>query len=353
MKIGILTFHRAHNYGAVLQAYALQEILYSKGQEVEFIDYSNPVLMRIYKWFNIRRYIRRDLNALFHELIIAYARKKRYDHFESFIKKYINVSPIKYNLSSYDLVIIGSDQVWNTKLTCGYDKMYWGDFPHSDSLKIASYAASMEKDIKNDEETNISRLLKNFNYISVREKSLANNLSKLTDKTIFVVSDPTLLLKKERWEDLTKRNYQYGKYVLLYQVRNDSKAELIAQKVAEHLGLNLIYLSARIDLKNSREAVSSGPIEFLSLFKNASFVVCTSFHGTVFSTIFNIPFYSVLLNDGKDTRVKDLLASLNLNGRGISSVKDMHFEAIDWNNVNKRLEGLRKKSIDYIDLICQ
>lgn len=353
MRIGILTFHRAHNYGAVLQAYALQTILEKHNHEVEFIDYYNPRMLHVYKWFDLQRFRTKSIKHLVHELFLLINRKRRFMHFDKFIHEYLKLSPVPYDLASYDLIIVGSDQVWNTKLTNGFDKMYWGNFPHPSSLGIVSYAASMEENMTDKEMVSLSLMLENFKYISVREKSLAARLSSLTDKPVYLVSDPTLLLGTADWNKMTDTPIIHKKYVLLYQVRNDPKAENIAKAIAKRMGIELVYLSARIDLENSKEAIASGPIEFLSLFKHASYVVCTSFHGTVFSIIFNVPFCSVLLNDGKDSRVKDLLEYFHLESRGVGSFQETVFDNIGWEDVNRDLAGLRAKSIDYLNMISQ
>ena len=98
MKIGILTFHRAHNYGAVLQAYALQEILRSKGHYVEFIDYKNPYLLSVYNWLSWKRFITKNVMRTIKELSLIIKRKRRYDNFQHFIPSKLYVYSQSYNL---------------------------------------------------------------------------------------------------------------------------------------------------------------------------------------------------------------------------------------------------------------
>ena len=351
MRIGILTFHRAHNYGAVLQAYALQEVLINRGHDVEFIDYQSPHLLRIYRWFSWKRFIHKDIAISIKELKLLSQRKMRYDRFQHFIQDKLSLSKPSYDMQSYDAVIIGSDQVWNTALTHGFAPLYWGIWNHRHTL-VASYAASMEDTIAPDRKSEIARLLKNFDYISVREKSIKEQIDPLTDKHIEVVVDPTLLLNREKWLDLGNKPIIGQDYILLYQVRNNHIALDIANKVAAKLKLKLVCLSARIDIGNDKTTVSSGPLEYLSLFRHAKFVVCTSFHGTVFSIIYHIPFFSVILNDGKDARVTSLLSQTGLSARGVSEYADHSLSPINWECVDKKVEEIRQKSLDYLKQFC-
>lgn len=348
MKIGILTFHRAHNYGAVLQAYALQTYLQSLNHTVEFIDYRNEELLNVYKWFDFNRFKTKHLNNIYKELKLILPRKKRFKKFDEFINRYLNLSPKEYSLNSYNLIIIGSDQVWNTNLTNGFDNMYWGNFNIHNNSKLVSYAASMQDEIPNDNISRIKKYLNNFTYISVREDSIAKTLNSITNKNISVVIDPTLLLSKNQWNNLCCERIIKEPYLLLYQVRKDNKAKRIAEMIAQKLNLRLIYLSAGIDKNNSNEVATAGPLDFINLFRYADFTVCTSFHGTVFSIIFNIPFCSVLLNDGKDNRVKDLLYKLALNERCIENYNDTILNDINWENVHNNLSILKNNSKKYI-----
>lgn len=351
MKIGILTFHRAHNYGAVLQAYALQEMLRSKGHQVEFIDYKNPCLLSVYNWFSWKRFITKNAMRAIKELGLISKRKRRYNNFQRFIQSKLYVSNQSYNLISYDIIIIGSDQVWNTKLTHGFDSMYWGNWKHYNTV-VASYAASMEDHISPEKKIEMSKLLKDFDFISVREESIKEQLKLLTEKNIDVVIDPTLLLNRERWLDIESKPVVKGDYILLYQVRNNGIAENIAKQISKRLNTKIVHLSARIDLGNDRDTISSGPLEFLSLFRHAKFVVCTSFHGTIFSLIYHIPFLSVILNDGKDARVINLLSQIGLSERGISEYIDQTLSPINWEYVDEKVKEMRQKSVDYLKQFC-
>ena len=210
MKIGIITFNSAHNYGAVLQAWALQEYLKSDGHEVEIINYRLPATDNLYKLYKPRNPFKRGkLNKAVH--LLQYLKKmksepnktRKYREFERFINHTLNTTEAitkypdlnKANFD-YDIMIAGSDQIWNGGLTKGVNPAYLLSFG-KEEIKRVSYAASIGRDeIPEVEHMLFSRYLRNFDYISVREEKAKEAISKLSDKEVSVVLDPTLL--KER-----------------------------------------------------------------------------------------------------------------------------------------------------------
>lgn len=360
MRIGILTFHYAHNYGAVLQAYALQYILERIGHAVCFIDYRNKRIYDGYKVFDINRYINRNplkcIQNTCAELKTLFKRRKRFESFNRFITNKLKVVPETDVVSKpFDCIIVGSDQVWNTKLTNGFDPYYWGFFQKPVGTRLISYAASMEQN-GTEGISEIKRYLGHFDAISVREKELEETLSGiLPEKEIATVVDPTVLIQKEVWEELSSPPPIKEPYLLLYQVRNSPICENIAKQIAEEKNLKLIYLSASVLSQNSDECISTSPEEYLGWFRYASFVVCSSFHGTVFSLLFERPFYSIRLNDGKDSRVKNLLNEVNLSNRFISSYhsSENKNETIDFYEAKVHLGKLADASIKILKRYLQ
>lgn len=362
MKIGILTFHRAKNYGAVLQAFALQKYLCNLGHETYFIDYKKNTLLEVYKPFLFKRFksknpIRIIIN-LFFEFKYWNVRTCRNKRFELFINKYLSIDKdvtLNHINECYDLVIIGSDQVWNYQLTGGFDSYYWGEIKLPGSkLKLASYAASMEAQELTEKEQNILiKRLAAFDYLSVRESVLQDRLLSFIEQKISLTVDPTLLLDLVVWNKIAVKPAVSKPYLLLYQVRNDKSNEDFAGRIAQRYNLEIICLSARADLKNSKSSKYASPEEFLGLFKYADFVVCTSFHGTIFSLLFNIPFFSIIMNDGKNTRVLSLLESLGLTNRAVLPASDPIDEKIDWDIVQEKLVKLSEDSKKYLQEIIK
>lgn len=359
MKIGILTFHCAHNYGAVLQCYALQETLSQLGHKVEIIDYRPQYLLDPYNIFNKKRIISKNpiefLKNIVKEFLILYIRIKRYNRFNRFIINRLNLSHPIYDKeipSNYDVYIMGSDQIWNPQITNGFDDIYFGQFLFTKkNQKYIAYAASMEvKSLSSHDAEYYKNNLKNFNAISVREKTLAELLQPLSTTAIQSVIDPTLLINSNIWGNIIKEpKIKNKKYVLVYQVRYNSKVVKIAQKIAKQINGIVIELSSSISLKKimqSKQSVS--PEEFLGYIKNASFVITTSFHGTAFSIIFKRPFYCIQLNDGNDTRSSSLLNSLGLSNRMLTIDEEPKPNLIEYESVYGLLNDLRKQSLYFL-----
>lgn len=359
MRIGILTFHAAHNYGAVLQCYALQEFLRSKGYEVEVIDYRLSAIVSGYHWYKSYRFISKNpyklLKKTAYELRFIRKRKQRYDAFESFIKKKMRLAPVEKIFSNpYDFIIIGSDQVWNYNLTNGFDPYYWGDFPHPPQTKIISYAASMHDNWPQSYDKTIIDKLNKFDSISVRETTLAEKLSLLLpNKEIHSVIDPTLLITKEQWDKISKRPSINYPYLFLYQVERSSKAEQIAQQIAREKNLRIVYLSALVDNINNKETIASSPEEFIGLFKYADFIICSSFHGTIFSLQFEKPFYSIKMGFGKDNRVGNLLSSLDKGDLFIDNYNPSRKYNHSIENNKHKIEELRFNSYKYLNQVLK
>lgn len=352
MRIGILTFHCAHNYGAVLQCYALQEFLTKKGHDVNVIDYRPKVITEVYKWFKKERIIRKNLFSALKELMLLPWKKRRYDQFRNFINCKLNLVPVgTITQKPFDVIIVGSDQVWNFNLTNGFDEYYWGNFPHPKNTLIISYAASMQDDWPEELSLRIKQNLENFSQISVRETSLATKLKEVSGgRNIFQVVDPTLLLNREDWDALAKVPKVTKPYLLLFQVETQNeKVERIAEEMAKRKNLPIVRLSTLVSWETSHMVKNTSPEEFVSLFKNASFVVCSSFHGTVFSLIFNRPFVSVRMGVGKDNRVDNLLRQLGLTDHFVDVLNtDSDYT---YNSVSEGLKALKENSVDFITSI--
>ena len=348
MKIGILTFHCAHNYGAVLQAYALQEKLRELGNEVEIIDYRQPVIIKNYSWFSVKRCIRKRpvtmIKAIINELLMMQKRYKRKLLFDNFSREWLSLSKSKIYLNTdvpddYDLYIHGSDQIWNHKLTKGYDEIYLGNYCIKNGKRI-SYAASLELELPTEEgRFYFSKYLNNFDSISVREEPLIELLSPFTNKEITDALDPTLLTNASFWDKFIKKPNE-GKYLLVYEITTTEKTMLLAKQIAKLLELKIVVLSNTIGNVNVEE--------FVGYFKYASFVVSTSFHATSFSILFKKPFYTIASGTGRDVRYTSLFRALGIEERLLHNISLVEPTNIDYDKVYVRLEKLQKKSMKYL-----
>lgn len=278
MKIGILTFHSALNYGAVLQAYASVHFLRSLGHDAYVIDHRNATIQQnyaVFRWDKDRAnkegvayWIKFPVGAL--------NRLGRYLAFRRFREKHLPLIPFS-KAAEMDVLFIGSDQVWNKKLTAGADPVYYGSaFPE---VRKIAWAASVG--LSSIEEEDIRLIERNFSVISVREQALKN----LIPGSI-LLSDPTMMLSADDWKVMVQP--VKGKYILAYPMLHEEEVIEKARYLAEEMHLELRVLSPGIKL-GSKWIQKASPDEFVSLFYNASYVVTSSFHGAVFTLLFKKP----------------------------------------------------------------
>jgi len=356
MKIGVLTFHAAHNYGAVLQAYGTQEYLRSLGHDVEIIDYRPEYIVTPYKLIDSKRIFYKNplktVKRLFGEVMIFRRLLLRYNRFNKFINERFNLSSRVSDTvpPDYDAYIFGSDQVWNPKITKGFDQVFFGGFTAKPGSRKIAYAASMEAiDLTAPQKDFFTKALKNLDSIGVREFQLQELLQPLSAKPISTVLDPTLLLESSEWEKIAVQPKIDQKYVLVYQVRVNEATLKIANDLARQIGGVVVQLGGHVDWKYVNRRYQSASVEeFLGWIKYADCVVTTSFHGTVFASIFNRPFYTISLHDGGDSRSGSLLKSLGLSERLISLDTSPFFTEIDYSDVNIKLNEIRKESYKFL-----
>ena len=361
MKIGILTFHCAHNFGAVLQCYALQEALKSMGHEVEILNYRPQYLASSQPKITLRTFKCKNPFKLYKKItFLIPILKKKYKLYINFEHKYYHLSDHIQNkdqlrslINKYHYIVIGSDQVWNTK----YNKnelIWYGDFgtPLSNT-KIISYAASAGDPVFTIKELKkISSLINEFASISVREKQLKDLLSPHINKKISCVLDPTLMVSPSIWNKFKEiKISEQEPYILIYQARQDDNVFRIANQIAKKKLWNIItvdFYDNSLQKKYIKGHRNISPDQFVAYVKNAQCVITTSFHGTVFSIINNTPFYTLKLNDGADARNEEILKLLKLGNRFIEKNKEVEFSKIDFTVCNQTLDFLRKQSYNYL-----
>lgn len=343
MKIGILTFHRANNHGAVLQCYALQTYIASLGLDVEVIDYRQPAIERAYNTINLKLLCGKILHPIdFIRYIKNFPNRIiRNYKFKKFRNNSLHLSPAYTGkgMLYYDIVFHGSDQIWNPKLTGGkLDSVYLGFYRLKDYGKKIAYAVSFEdKHISEDEAATYKAGIRNFDAISLREPSLGKILSPLTDKKIKFVVDPTLLLSRSDYDRIAEDVYEKENYVLVYTVGPASLALKIAYRIASERNLKVINITNKNITPNS----------FVGYFKHASFVVSVSFHGTVFSLLYNKSFYTVATGKTSDVRYYDLLGGLRLKSRCVTSMPN-EITDVDYTSFNDDLEEYVHESKNFI-----
>jgi len=376
-KVATLTFFNRFNYGAELQAYALHKKVKDLGYDCEILDVLSPNdpdarKPEVYKplaWSTKVASTKSKINVKIVRCLTillgwknSQNKKKR---FEAFKRDYLTVSKQKFasvddlyrHEMPYDIFITGSDQVWNPRTIMTSPEPYFLTFVPKDKRKI-SYAASFGVSSFPDEiKSYYKKWLANIDFLSVRENHGADFVRNITGRTAEVVLDPTLLLTAKDWSKITTEPKIKKPYILLYVLMHSPH---YINGLAYHLSKKTGYSIVRIPRGSFREDAGykiknlfdTGPSDFVSLFKDASFVLTSSFHGTAFAINFNKPFYSIIRKGGiVNSRITSLLDDLNLNSRflllGDEFPKgDDIF--VDFSQANLVLQRKREKSLAFL-----
>lgn len=355
-----ITFHRANNYGASLQALALQKFLTSNNYYSKIIDYDN------FKISDHYRILKKDRSNLFkfmihiiprlHRIGAEIKKEKNFDNFRKMLNLtdyYSSIDELKNNPPHCDVAICGSDQVWNPTITNGLDYAYFLQFV-SEKTKRVSYAASCGNS-KNINNKNIFvEYLNKFDSISVRETELKDYiLNNKIDKDVSVVLDPTLLLSKDNWESLIgKDRIIKQKYIFTYCVNNGTELYYdTINYLAKKYDLKVVYFDKSCSkIKCNKESFYHvDPIDFLNLLYYSEFAITTSFHGFALSTVLNKKMFAVL--SSYPDRLTTLAKKLNISNFFINNLDDVDLllnENTNWDSINKKLAEERKKSSEWI-----
>ena len=352
MKIGILTFHCAYNYGAVLQAYAMQEYLRSMGHESCIVDYRPDYMKERYERHTIRHWLGRSLSTtvakVLTEPFLIWSRCSRYNKFERFIQTRLTLVPVN-ETNSFDAIVLGSDQIWQPSLTGGsFDQTYFGE---GFSCGSFSYAASSRiSRLTEDERDFLIQRLNMLKAIGVRELKIKELLQPLTQKAIAVNMDPTLMAGENWIISLQLDNPSKGEYVFVYEiqrhrdVRNATNAfaKKNGFKSIEVTGTDIPYLTCSLDRTTSPEG-------FCAYIKFAKCIFTTSFHGVALSILLKRPFYYFIQHTNSDERILSLLRLLHLENRAVEMNEELPSSEIDYSVVKEALQTLQKESRDYIN----
>lgn len=349
-KVGVITFHRADNYGAVLQTYATQYYLKHQGIAVDIIDYKSPGVEESYKLFDVkkgRNWIH-CIKICFHD-ITRIPRKLKFNRFR---KKCLNcsnsytVDSISESNKYYDAFITGSDQVWNDRFS-KKDDTYCLTFVQKGKKKI-SYAASFGVDFIDDDRKDFyKRELKSFTNISVREKSGVEIVKELIGVDATLLSDPTLMLTKNDWNEIAKKPKR-SKYILVYLMNARKEILQFAENLSKKTGLEVLNITDdNRSVIKAKGIHNAGPKEFLGYFNNAEYVITNSFHGLMFSIIYRKSMY-VDIPQGKQTtyeRLTNILDELEIDDRYISQLPlDFVPQKLDYSRIEEKIVVLQNET---------
>lgn len=367
MKIKTITCHDVYNVGASLQAYALQKYLCNLGHDTKIINYKPDYLRHYRLWWIPNPHYNKPFIRLIYLLAkfpvrlrnrLKDRRKKRFDEFTT---NYLNVTNVTYpsfralqkNPPEADLLIAGSDQIWNPVFQNGKDPAFFLQFSRQDQKKI-SYAASfaVEK-LDKTEAQRMGSWLQSFDSISVREKSAVTILKEIgLDATL--VCDPVFLLRRNDWMKLAKESELkiQEPFILVYDFDKEEVISNLAIKLKEKLNLPIYSV---FSMKGADWILAnSGPLEFLSLISKASLIVSNSFHATAFSLIMHKDFLVINRKEKINTRMRDLLEMFGLEKHLVDPINflpicmDSDIAIKDWTRIDQIMSRYITKSEEFL-----
>lgn len=375
--VAILTkYYRNYNFGGMLQGYALHNVIEKMGFSCDIISYdteknTNPIYKNILlqsRQYGIKEIINKIKEKVIEKLsfFAKDSLKKRIKKFEDFYnwanygtRHLYSDNDLQELNQNYRIFLSGSDQIWNPNAV---RRMYLQTFVTNNEKKI-SYAASIGRNTlsKNELKIMLPELSK-FNKISVREKSAAKILNKYLGKEIKVVLDPTMLIKVDEWNNIAAGRLYNKPYALFYFFSDSLQIRKILNDYCSAKGLNIVripYAMQKFNLFDGKgigdKLLNIGPREFLSAIKYADFIFTDSFHGIVFSILYNKQF--VAFERGKNgkvsmnSRLYDLLEMFELKERLVASVNIEYIKKlndIDYEYVNSLLCAKRKDSYSFL-----
>lgn len=376
-KIGLVCVTN-HNYGSILQTFALQTIVNNLGVETEIVRYNESKFSKIRRLRN-KEYMRTRFKVIEKKITLTFLYRK-YSHllqerniaFSKFISTNLKFSDVLFSLSelnrkayNYDTVLLGSDQVWHPM------NLYMNFFTLNfvpDKIIKAAYAPSFGvSKIPKSYKESYRKYINRIQYLSCREAAGVDIIYDLTGKKPPMVCDPTMLLSKEDWLQVLPGKTKYPfKYIFCYFIGDNPEQRELVLKLKETTGYKIITL-LHIDEYISSDSnygdytpFDVDPLDFLELIKNAEYIMTDSFHASVFSILFHKAFFTFnrfenIKEKSTNSRIDSLLGVLDLTERRVSS-KDtieilLNKKEIDFEAVDLKLFHFREASLNYLRTI--
>jgi len=367
-NVGILTFHFADNIGAVLQAYALQRILQKMGVNVNFINFVPSGLSGSYKILPSFKRARRDSSIpgalkgysvrLVRRLIEFHEIQERTKKFRGFRQKFLNIigtefedlETLKEVCKTFDVCIVGSDQVWNPDFLRLCNFGYLLPFKLQDTAKVA-YAASVVEKIPYNLLKIFQKCLASFSEISVRESLTSAELSVLLKRRVYHVLDPILLLERSDYNKIMEEycdNRLPSNYVLIYNIGRyrNNPVFAVAKKISVKIDAPIVTIGYSL-----KKHYYISPSEFLWLLDNAKYVITNSYHGTLLSIIFKKKLL-IIPPSSREIRIVDFLKRFRVAIKTEESKKPFQYQIISpnscANSIDELLHNYRKHSLNFL-----
>lgn len=355
MKTLTVTYHHTCNYGATLQTYSLHRVIKSLGHDNLVFEYPKAKKKKIS--FLKNPYV--FLIIQFKQLSYLFRKEKIDVRIESFKKfhseniqktrMYKDMDDLRNNTPSVDCLITGSDQVWNMNILPKLKPAHFLDFGPKELIRF-SYAASIEKlNYSNLQKEYVANVIASYKGVSLRETSARDYINSFTNANAIQVIDPVFLLNKEEWGSVAAEGRIKEPYILCYQVSSNPLMQKMANYLKKNTGCKIVSVchGSIKWIKSDYSLFDVSPEEFLGLYKNANYVLTTSFHGTALALVHERPFISLVRPDSRN-RIVDLLKLLGLEKSCVSSTGEFHVPNIDYSCVRAIMEVERARSLDYL-----
>lgn len=370
MKIGLITYHSAYNFGSVLQAYATQEAIKKISGNCEIINYRTNEQKRVYAIFKLdfkHNFFKSIIKNVF-ALSNLKSKIERKNKYEQIINEIFNLSveckdvyEVNNIWNKYDVIVSGSDQIWN-KHSNELENVDWQYmYPYllrGFKGKKVSYASSLTN-MKDNEIKKILNDIKDFDNVSIREKETTDNMKKKYNINAVNVLDPTFLLTRDEWIEKfkLKRNNCLDNYILYYALGKRKYINEEIKKLKKYADLNNLKIKVIAPLSYIKKIngveylIDVDPKDFLKLINDSNYVITDSYHGTILSINLQKNIYSLCKGNPSDFRKTDVLKKLGLDNRIISNIDEFEIKSnsmIDYSTVNKKIEYYRKESLEYL-----
>jgi hypothetical protein len=341
MKVGVLTFHRATNYGTALQAFATVAALKAMGYNAELIDYRPAYIERTVRVRRLRnaKSPKEIASILLNRMVYGHQQNDKIQRFLEFCEQFPQGSmvcetteDVAQAARQYDAVISGSDQLWNENIT-GNDLTYFLPFPHPKKISFASSFGVSS--ISEERKSVIGPHLRDFAHWALREETavrLTQTLVEPSDSAkLHRVVDPTLLLDADSWKQQMNAAMNLPKdgYILTYYMIETPILRAVTERLQKQTGLPVVNLKPskrQVLCREGKNLMWAGPREFLSCYAGAKYVVTNSFHGTAFAINFQVPMYvaplPVSMAGEVNSRLVEILDWYGLSDRWITSTAE-------------------------------
>lgn len=359
-KIGIISYNiygNFTNYGSALQSWALNRKIDQLGYSPVLVDYCPYFLKDINPLNPIEKMWDQDEESIKNTISTLPAIKENYWKFEKFFSDRFNRTKTKYDYSNFlsidqehlDGFICGSDTIFCIEESKGFDDGFFANYSAMKNNSIAYAASFGDTKFSEKEYIELEEKLKNFKAIGLRESRMVEYVSKHTNVPVRKTIDPTLLLTSQEYDLITEERRIEDKYLLLYTRRYNSKMQWYAEEMAKKNGWKIVEISLRATNADKGHIMkyNAGVEEFLSLVKNAEYIVTNSFHGLMFSVQFKKEF-AVFSRETGDSKISEALELFGLQDHLLSEYVDSLLYIDNYEDVHERIERVREESISFL-----